>query len=157
MLYDGGRGRGGGGGHSSVVRASEFKTEDPGFDPLVEQGEGQFFCPPELNRVQTCLCLSLLLARTQVCVHVKDTISICREIMGLTVGGMETGNTAHRKHRTQETLHTGNTAHRKHCTQEKKKRKNENLGSDLLWLLAFPGESRPNCPCIALEQDSYVM
>ena len=35
------------GGCSSVVSASEFKLEDPGFDPQAEQGKGQFFCPSE--------------------------------------------------------------------------------------------------------------
>ena len=35
-------------------------------------------------------------ARTQICVHVKDPISICRKRVGLTAGGMET-----RKHCTQ--------------------------------------------------------
>ena len=31
-----------------------FKSEDPGFDPLAEQGERQFFCPSESTLVQTC-------------------------------------------------------------------------------------------------------
>ena len=31
------------GGRSSVVRESEFKSEGPGFDPLVGQGVGQIF------------------------------------------------------------------------------------------------------------------
>ena len=31
------------GGRGSVVRASQFKSEDPGFDPLAGQGEEQFF------------------------------------------------------------------------------------------------------------------
>ena len=35
------------GGHSSVVSASEFKSKDPGFDPLVGQGEGHFLYPSE--------------------------------------------------------------------------------------------------------------
>ena len=46
------------GGCSSVVRASAFTSEDPGFDPLVGQGEEQFFCPSEsltFVAVQTCL------------------------------------------------------------------------------------------------------
>ena len=30
------------GGRGSLVRQSEFKAEDPGFDPLAEQGEEQF-------------------------------------------------------------------------------------------------------------------
>ena len=68
------------GGHSSVVRVLEFKSEDPGFDPLMGQGQRQFFCPSkstlakdEINvpialssfrdkstLVQTCLCLTPL-------------------------------------------------------------------------------------------------
>ena len=39
-------------GCSSVVRALEFKSEDPGFDPLVGQGGS------ESTLVQTCLCLT---------------------------------------------------------------------------------------------------
>ena len=46
-------------GSSSVVRESEFKSEYPGFDPLVKQGEVQvFFYPSESILVQTCLCLT---------------------------------------------------------------------------------------------------
>ena len=45
-----------GGGRSSVVSALEFKSEDPGFDPLMGQGEGQFFLyPPESSLPQTWL------------------------------------------------------------------------------------------------------
>ena len=47
----------------SVVSESEFKSKDPGFDPLVRQGEGQFFCPSESTLVQTCWCL------TNLCVY----------------------------------------------------------------------------------------
>ena len=39
------------GGRNSVVSASEFKSEDPEFDPLVGQGEGQYFCPFESTLV----------------------------------------------------------------------------------------------------------
>ena len=68
------------GGRSSVVRASVLKSEEPGFDPLVRQGEGQFFCPSELTHVQTCFCLTpfMCTARTKNCAHVKDPIFICR-------------------------------------------------------------------------------
>ena len=48
---------------SSLVTASELKSEDPGFDPLVGQGDGQvvvFFCPSESTLEQTCLCLTPL-------------------------------------------------------------------------------------------------
>ena len=50
-------------GRSAVIRASEFKSKDLGFDPLTGQGEGQFFCPSESTFVQTCLCLHVLLVR----------------------------------------------------------------------------------------------
>ena len=36
-----------GGGRSSVVRELEIKPEDPGFDRLAGQGEGQLVCPSE--------------------------------------------------------------------------------------------------------------
>ena len=52
----------------SVVSASEFNSEDPGFDPLVGQGEGQFFYPSESIVVQTCLCPPL---RVQYGTHPK--------------------------------------------------------------------------------------
>ena len=45
---------------SSVVKASELKSEDPRFDPLAGQGEEQFVCPSESTLVQTCLCLTPL-------------------------------------------------------------------------------------------------
>ena len=38
-----------------LVERSEFKSEEPGFDPLVEQGEEQFlFCPSDS---ESTLCL----------------------------------------------------------------------------------------------------
>ena len=84
--------------NGSVVRESEFKSEDPGFDPLLGQGEENHFSPSESTLVQTCLCLNpfLCTARTQICAHVKDPISIFRKRLGLTASGMET-----RKHCTQ--------------------------------------------------------
>ena len=39
-----------------VVKASEFKSKDPGFDPLAEQGEGTVLCPSASTLVQACLC-----------------------------------------------------------------------------------------------------
>ena len=42
------------GGCSSVVRESEFKSEDPGLDPPAGQGEKQLFCPSKSTLVQTC-------------------------------------------------------------------------------------------------------
>ena len=47
-------------GRSSVVRVSEIKSDEPGFDPLAFHGEGQFFCPSESALVQTWLCLASL-------------------------------------------------------------------------------------------------
>ena len=86
------------GGRSSVIRATEFKSEDPGVDPLAGRSEGQlgFFSLSESTLVQTCLCLTLppffvCTAQTQ----------ICHKIVGLTAIGMEP---------------------RKHCTQWRKKK-----------------------------------
>ena len=83
-------------------------------------------------------------ARTQICVHVKHPISICRKRVGITAGGMET---------------------RKYCTEGEGMagggggggggRDRNMLGSAVLWLLAFPEESSPNFQCIALEQESF--
>ena len=44
------------------LRASEVKSEDPGFDPLAAQGEHgeQFFYPSVSTLVQTCLRLTPL-------------------------------------------------------------------------------------------------
>ena len=38
---------------STVVSASEFKSEDPGFETLAGQGKEQFFCPSESTLVQS--------------------------------------------------------------------------------------------------------
>ena len=35
-----------------MVKESEFKCEDPGFDPLAGQSEEQSFCPSESTLVQ---------------------------------------------------------------------------------------------------------
>ena len=80
-------------GCSSVVSASEFKSKDPGFNPLVLQGEGQYFCP---SRVNSCadLCVPyphfVCTARAQIGVHVKDPISNFHKRVGLPAGGMVT-------------------------------------------------------------------
>ena len=76
------------GGRSSVVRTSEFKPEEPGFDPLA--GQTASFSIPPCQLVQTHLCLIPL------CVYGKDLISICRKRGGLTAGDMES-----QKHCTQ--------------------------------------------------------
>ena len=77
-----------------MVRESEFKSEDPGFEPLAGQGEGQFiFCLSESTLVQTCLCLTppfMYVYDTRSDLFVKDLISICRKRVGLTAGGMKT-------------------------------------------------------------------
>ena len=75
---------------SPVVIASEFKSEDHGFDPLVDQCEGHIFCPADSTFVQTCLCLTALrvyTTRTQMCAHVKDPIYSCCKRVDLTAGG----------------------------------------------------------------------
>ena len=115
-----------------MVREPEFKFEEPGFEPLLEQGEGQVFCPAESTLVQTRLC------RTPVCVYgtskfvrtllkVKAPISICHQRVGNTASGMET---------------------RKHCAQGRKKP--SKLGSTAQWLLAFPRGNSPNFRCITM-------
>ena len=94
------------GGRTSVVRELEFKSVDPGFDPLAGQGGVQFFWPAsESTLVQTCFVPDppfVCTARIKTCAHVKDPILICRKRVGLKAVGIET---------------------RKHCTQEKQKKK----------------------------------
>ena len=98
----GGADGGGGGGRRSVVGASEFKSEDPGFDPQAGQGEGVLSVPPSQLLCQQILfsCTRspfVCMARTQICAHIKDS-SICCKRVGLTAGQrMET-----QKHCTQE-------------------------------------------------------
>ena len=117
-----------------MVRESEFESEDSGFDHLAAQDEEHFFfCPSESTLVQTCVCLTPLRVYSthqNICAHVKDPISICRKRVGLTAGGMKT---------------------RKHVLHTRKKK----LGSAVLWLFTFPGESSPKFPCIALGQERY--
>ena len=84
----------------------KIKSEDPRFDPLVGQVEEQFFLYLQSQLVCRLVCAwsprpFVCTARTQICVHVKDPISICHKRVGSTAGGMET---------------------RKHCTQEEKKK-----------------------------------
>ena len=121
------------GGLGSVVRESEFKSEDPEFDPLTAQGERVFsVSPSQLLCIPVCAWPPFVcMARTDNCAHVTDPISICRIRVDLTACGMDT---------------------RKHCTQGKTKQ--EKMGSVALWLLAFPGESSPNLSCIALGQSN---
>ena len=67
------------------LESRKFKFEDPGFDPLARQSEGQFVLyPSESNIVEICLCLTTLpaysrAACTPICAHVKDPIFICRK------------------------------------------------------------------------------
>ena len=86
-------------GRTSVVNESQFKPEDPGFDPLAEQGEKQFSVARSqlVGRLACAWTPFVCTARTHICPHVKDPISICRKRVGLTVAGMET-----RKHWTEE-------------------------------------------------------
>ena len=66
--------------------------------------------------------------------HVKDPVFICRQRVGLTAGGMNA---------------------RKHCMREIK----EKVGSAVLWLLAFPGESIRISPRALLHwgEESYLI
>ena len=70
------------GGRNLLVRAPEFKSEDPGFDPLVGLGERQFFCPSESTVVQTSLCLTPLRVygtHPHLCARYKDPTFIYRK------------------------------------------------------------------------------
>ena len=111
-----------------MARPSEFKSEDPGFDPLAGQGKLQFLYSSESTLVQIGLCLSLLRVYYVTHpngAHVKDPVSICRKRVGITAGGMET---------------------RKHCTHKVGGGGGGGdageLGSAALWLLVFtPGKA----------------
>ena len=50
---------------------------------------------------------SCVRARTQTCTHVKDPISVCSKRVGLTVGSMETRNTAHMDKKRQKKKEAG--------------------------------------------------
>ena len=52
------------GGRSSVVSEPEFKSEDPGFDPLVGQRKGQFLLPLRVNS-----CADLFVSDLPSCVR----------------------------------------------------------------------------------------
>ena len=101
-----------------MVNASECTSEDPGFDPLPGQGEGQFFV---LLSFRVISCADFFVpeppfvctACTQIRAHVIDPISICPKRVGLTAGRFW-------KHE--------NTAHRG----------GKKLVSAEVWLLAFP-------------------
>ena len=75
-----------------MVSASEFKSEDPGFDPLAVQDEKVFLS----FRDNSCTDLFVpdhhfvCTAHTQICAHFKDPVSICHKRVGLTAGGMVT-------------------------------------------------------------------
>ena len=61
-------------GPSSVVRASELKSEDPGFDPLAGQGESQLLC-----RLVCAWPPFVCMAHSPICAYVKDPITICHK------------------------------------------------------------------------------
>ena len=82
-------------GRSSVVRESEFKSEDPMFYPQVGErgGEAVFLSLRVNSYAQTRLCLTPpfeCTARTQICARVKDPIYICRKRVGLAADGIGT-------------------------------------------------------------------
>ena len=82
------------GGSNSVVSASEIKSEDPGFDPLVGKGGGgSIYVPPSQPLCRLVFCTGppfVCMARNQTCAHIKDPVPICRKRVGLTAGGMVT-------------------------------------------------------------------
>ena len=108
------------GGRSSGVRAPQFQSE-----PWWGRVRKSFVIPPNQLRLVYAWPpppLFVCKARTQICAHVKDPISFCRKRISLTAGSMETS---------------------KHCTPRKKteEKNTKKIGSAVLWLLAFPGES----------------
>ena len=67
-------------------RASDFQSEDPGFDPLAGKGEfdsnsEQFFCPSESTLVQTCLHLTWPKRTHMQSSHRMDCICTCTVCM----------------------------------------------------------------------------
>ena len=89
-----------------------------------------FFCTSRVNSCADFVRAPLVCtARTQMCTHVKYPLSICRK--------SESGPHSQWHGNTKKTARRG-----------KKQRKKNNLGSAVLWLLAFPRESIPNFPCI---------
>ena len=71
------------GGRSSVVSASEFKSEAPGFDLPLGQGEGLvFFLSLRVNSCADAFVTDSPFVRTaptQMCAHATDPIYICRK------------------------------------------------------------------------------
>ena len=66
-----------------VVHASQFKCEDPGFDPLAGRVRDMFLSS-RVNSWPPFLCT----AHTQICEHIKDPMDMCRKRVGLTAGGV---------------------------------------------------------------------
>ena len=69
-----------------VISASELKSEDPGFDPLVGQGEGAVYLSLRVNSWADLFVPDpsfVLICGTQMCAHVKDPFSICRKKVGI--------------------------------------------------------------------------
>ena len=70
------------GGRSSVVRASEFKSEDSGFDPLAGGMVRKSVSVPSGQLLRRLVCAwppFVCKVRTQICTHAKDLISMCRK------------------------------------------------------------------------------
>ena len=111
---------------------SEFKSEDHGLNPLAGQGEQQFLMSLRVNS-----CADLLVPGSPfMCVwyapNFVRTLKIpVEKRVGITAGGMEKRN---------------------RCTQ----RKNTQLGSAVLWLLAFPWGKAARFSC-ALHWDKKVI
>ena len=119
------------GGRSSVINASEFQPEVPGFDYLAGQSEN-FFMSLRINS-----CADLFVPNALSCVQhapkfvrtLKIPYSSVVEMLA-SAGGINT-----------KTLHTG-------------ERRKKNLCNAVLWLLSFRGESSPNFSCIAWGQEN---
>ena len=142
-----------GGRRSSVVKRVGIQIRRPlGSIPWRDWVRGKFFLcpgkPSESTLVQTYLCLPptplsafVCTARTQICAHVKELISICRKRVSL--NSRWYGNP-----KTRHTRGGGGGGGR--------------LGGES-WVAPYygcslsPGESRLHFPCIALGQDKNVI
>ena len=84
-----------------MVRASEFKPEDHGFNLLARQEDGHFFIFfvfYKSLRVNSCAELfvpheppsCVVRHALKMCAHVKDPVSICRKRVGIIASGVAT-------------------------------------------------------------------
>ena len=111
--------------------AQWLESRNSNLQTLAGQGQGQVLCFSESTLVQSCLCLT----RPPSCARHEPKFVRTLKIPYPSVVK-------------ESSRWYGNTKHSTH---------GKTLGSAVLWLLAFPGESCPNFLCITLGKDSYVM